>query len=64
MEYQSRLTGGYLVGSKWLLWSGQIELSGDAEDSTVHVTTACSIYVFPTSNTGSRKHYLWGKIIG
>ena len=28
------------------------------------VTSAWSIYIFPTSNTGFRKYYLWKKMIG
>ena len=67
IEYLSRLTDGYLVGGKRLLWSGLTVLSDDLSDdwdSTARVTSACPIYIFSTTNTGPRKHYLWEKIIG
>ena len=60
MEYLSWLTGGYLVGGKWLLWSGLTVLSSDAlSNGCEYVTSVWPIYIFPISNTGSRKYYLW-----
>ena len=67
-EISGRLRRGYLFCDKQLLWSALTVLSGDAlstvDDSTARVTSACPIFMFPTSNTGSRKYYLWKKIIG
>ena len=37
----------------------RVTLSATTGDSTACVTSAWPIYIFPTSNTGSRKHYLW-----
>ena len=45
-------------------WCCQVTLSVTVGDSTACVTSACPIYMFPTSNTGSRKYYLWKKMIG
>ena len=59
MEYLSRLTGRYLVDGKRLLC--RVTLSETAGDSTARVTSACHIYIFPTTDTGYRKHYLWKK---
>ena len=56
MEYLNQLKGCYLVSSKWLLWSGPA-----AVDSIACVTSTCPIYIFLTSNTCPRKHYLWKK---
>ena len=65
----------YLAGWLAFIWSAAsncfdlvwrccwVTLSATAE-STARVTSACPIYVFPTSNTGSRKYYLWKKMIG
>ena len=42
-------------------WCCRVMLSTMAEGSTAGVTSACSIYMFLTSNFGPRKHYLWKK---
>ena len=47
--------GGGLFGDKRL-----DDALKTPEDST-GVTSAWPIYIFPTSNTGSRKYYLWKK---
>ena len=45
-----------------LVWQCcQVTLSATTDDSTAPVTSDCPIYLFPTSNTGSKKHYLWEK---
>ena len=63
MKYLSGWRWGYLFGDKWLLWYGRAVLSGDAlstdGDSAACLTSAWPIYMFQTSNTGSRKYYLW-----
>ena len=57
--------GGYLFSNKRLFWSGLTMLLGDtlrtAGDITTCVTSAYPIYMFLTSNTGSKKYYLWKK---
>ena len=58
----------YQASDKQLLWSGWTVLSGNslrtAGDLTACETSAWPIYMFPTSNTRSRKYYLWKKMIG
>ena len=63
----------YLAGWRAVIWSAascccdlvwrccRVTLSPTADDSTACVTSAFPIYIFPTSNTGSRKYYLWEK---
>ena len=60
----------YLAGWQAFIWSAvggcfdlvwrccRVTLSATDGYSTAHVTSACPIYMFPTSNTGSRKYYL------
>ena len=63
----------YLAGWRAVNWSAangcfdlvwrycRVTLSATDGYSTTRVTPACPIYMFPTSNTGSRKYYLWKK---
>ena len=64
-EISSRQTGWSTASSCFDLvwWCCRVILSGTAVDSTARVTPACPIYMFLTSNTGSRKYYLWKKMI-
>ena len=58
-----RLTGRFSLAVA-LIWSDSIvgwRSQRRLGDSTACVTSACPIYVFPTSNTSSRKYYLWKK---
>ena len=43
MKYLSRLTGGYLVGGKRLLWSGLTVLSGDALSDVCGFNCLCDL---------------------
>ena len=60
---------GWLMGGsiRWqviaLIWSDGVVgwCSEDGWRFNWHVTSAWPIYIFPTSNTVSRKYYLWKK---
>ena len=61
-EISGRLVGVvYLAMSGCLIWSDSVIRwrSRDSRRFKGCVTSVCHIYVFPISNTGSRKYYLW-----
>ena len=63
----------YLAGWQVFIWSAargcfdlvwrccRVMLTAAARDSTARVISTCLIYSFLTSNTSSRKYYLWKK---
>ena len=65
----------YLAGGQAFIWSAasgcfdlvwrccRVTLSATAEDFTACETSTSPIYVFSTSNTGSRKYYSLKKMI-
>ena len=57
MEYLSRLTGGYLVASRQLIWSGLTVLSGDALSDGWGFNCSCDLRL-PYSYISDFKHRL------
>ena len=68
MKYLARWRGGVYI--RWQavasIWSDGVVRWHSSTSWWFNwcVTSAWSIYMFPTSNTSSRKYYLWKKIIG
>ena len=59
MEYLSRLTSGYLVGGKRLLWSGWTVLSGDALSDGCRFNCSCEPRSFSLSLSLSLYIYIY-----